>query len=93
MCKRIYMYGQLWQDDMPMVSQSDATKLGKYAANNQILAITNDLGEFYIRYDLGEFYIRYYVCHKGKFGHKFLEFEFRPRDHSNFNYKKANLGF
>lgn len=25
-----------------------------------------------------EFYIRYYVGHKGKFGHEFLEFEFRP---------------
>jgi hypothetical protein len=26
----------------------------------------------------GEFYLRYYVGHKGKFGHEFLEFEFRP---------------
>lgn len=25
-----------------------------------------------------EFYCRYYVGHKGKFGHEFLEFEFRP---------------
>ena len=24
-----------------------------------------------------EFYLRYYVGHKGKFGHEFLEFEFR----------------
>jgi protein mago nashi len=24
-----------------------------------------------------EFYVRYYVGHKGKFGHEFLEFEFR----------------
>jgi len=24
------------------------------------------------------FYMRYYVGHKGKFGHEFLEFEFRP---------------
>jgi hypothetical protein len=24
------------------------------------------------------FYCRYYVGHKGKFGHEFLEFEFRP---------------
>jgi len=24
------------------------------------------------------FYLRYYVGHKGKFGHEFLEFEFRP---------------
>ncbi|GLJ22065.1 hypothetical protein SUGI_0413540 [Cryptomeria japonica] len=28
--------------------------------------------------DAGEFYVRYYVGHKGKFGHEFLEFEFRP---------------
>lgn len=34
-----------------------------------------------------DFYLRYYVGHKGKFGHEFLEFEFRPdgefipRDH------------
>ncbi|XWS67093.1 hypothetical protein CRYUN_Cryun05aG0257100 [Craigia yunnanensis] len=28
--------------------------------------------------DSGEFYLRYYVGHKGKFGHEFLEFEFRP---------------
>ena len=26
----------------------------------------------------GDFYCRYYVGHKGKFGHEFLEFEFRP---------------
>ena len=26
----------------------------------------------------GDFYARYYVGHKGKFGHEFLEFEFRP---------------
>eukprot|EP00440_Ansanella_granifera_P029811 gb/GFBE01032381.1/.p1 GENE.gb/GFBE01032381.1/~~gb/GFBE01032381.1/.p1 ORF type:complete len:399 (+),score=69.02 gb/GFBE01032381.1/:1-1197(+) len=25
-----------------------------------------------------EFYLRYYVGHKGKYGHEFLEFEFRP---------------
>ena len=28
--------------------------------------------------DDDEFYVRYYVGHKGKFGHEFLEFEFRP---------------
>ena len=32
----------------------------------QIVAMSND------------FYLRYYVGHKGKFGHEFLEFEFRP---------------
>lgn len=25
-----------------------------------------------------DFYLRYYVGHHGKFGHEFLEFEFRP---------------
>ena len=25
-----------------------------------------------------DFYVRYYVGHEGKFGHEFLEFEFRP---------------
>lgn len=38
-----------------------------------------------------EFYVRYYVGHKGKFGHEFLEFEFRPdgrlRYANNSNYK------
>ena len=28
--------------------------------------------------DDDEFYVRYYEGHKGKFGHEFLEFEFRP---------------
>lgn len=28
--------------------------------------------------DEQDFYLRYYVGHKGKFGHEFLEFEFRP---------------
>ena len=27
---------------------------------------------------MADFYVRYYVGHKGKFGHEFLEFEFRP---------------
>eukprot|EP00462_Mataza_sp_D1_P011825 CAMPEP_0175156550 /NCGR_PEP_ID=MMETSP0087-20121206/21666_1 /TAXON_ID=136419 /ORGANISM="Unknown Unknown, Strain D1" /LENGTH=147 /DNA_ID=CAMNT_0016443975 /DNA_START=26 /DNA_END=469 /DNA_ORIENTATION=+ len=42
-----------------------------------------------------EFYIRYYVGHKGKFGHEFLEFEFRPdgllRYANNSNYKKDTM--
>lgn len=25
-----------------------------------------------------QFYLRYYVGHRGKFGHEYLEFEFRP---------------
>ena len=41
-----------------------------------------------------EFYVRYYVGHKGKFGHEFLEFEFRPdgrlRYANNSNYKNAS---
>ena len=31
-----------------------------------------------IRMSNTDFYLRYYVGHKGKFGHEFLEFEFRP---------------
>lgn len=38
-----------------------------------------------------EFYVRYYVGHEGKFGHEFLEFEFkgdgRMRYANNSNYK------
>lgn len=38
-----------------------------------------------------DFYLRYYVGHRGKFGHEFLEFEFRPdgklRYANNSNYK------
>jgi len=41
--------------------------------------------------ELEEFYVRYYVGHKGKFGHEFLEFEFRSngmlRYANNSNYK------
>jgi protein mago nashi len=43
----------------------------------------------------GEFYLRYYVGHKGKFGHEFLEFEFRPdgklRYANNSNYKNDTM--
>ncbi|XP_022800165.1 protein mago nashi homolog [Stylophora pistillata] len=42
-------------------------------------------------YKMADFYLRYYVGHKGKFGHEFLEFEFRPegklRYANNSNYK------
>lgn len=42
-----------------------------------------------------EFYLRYYVGHKGKFGHEFLEFEFRGdgrlRYSNNSQYKAENL--
>jgi protein mago nashi len=45
--------------------------------------------------DADDFYVRYYVGHKGKFGHEFLEFEFRPdgklRYANNSNYKKDTL--
>jgi protein mago nashi len=38
-----------------------------------------------------DFYVRYYVGHKGKFGHEYLEFEFRPDGKLNYannsNYK------
>lgn len=43
----------------------------------------------------GDFYLRYYVGHKGKFGHEFLEFEFRPdgklRYANNSQYKNDTL--
>lgn len=42
-----------------------------------------------------DFYLRYYVGHKGKFGHEFLEFEFREggklRYANNSNYKNDTL--
>ena len=42
-----------------------------------------------------EFYVRYYVGHKGKFGHEFLEFEFRSdgrlRYANNSNYKNDTM--
>ena len=42
-----------------------------------------------------DFYVRYYVGHKGKFGHEFLEFEFRPdgrlRYANNSNYKNDQM--
>jgi protein mago nashi len=42
-----------------------------------------------------EFYLRSYVGHKGKFGHEFLEFEFRPdgklRYANNSNYKNDTM--
>ena len=41
------------------------------------------------------FYVRYYAGHKGKFGHEFLEFEFRPdgrlRYANNSNYKNDTM--
>ncbi|VDO18454.1 unnamed protein product [Heligmosomoides polygyrus] len=40
-------------------------------------------------------HVRYYVGHKGKFGHEFLEFEFRPngqlRYANNANYKNDTI--
>lgn len=42
-----------------------------------------------------DFYLRYYVGHKGKFGHEFLEFEFRPdgnlRYANNSQYKNDTI--
>eukprot|EP00914_Ancora_sagittata_P022085 GHVO01043948.1.p2 GENE.GHVO01043948.1~~GHVO01043948.1.p2 ORF type:complete len:149 (+),score=19.61 GHVO01043948.1:939-1385(+) len=42
-----------------------------------------------------QFYVRYYVGHKGKFGHEFLEFEFRPdgrlRYANNSEYKNDKM--
>lgn len=45
--------------------------------------------------EMEEFYVRYYVGHKGKFGHEFLEFEFRSngmlRYANNSNYKNDTM--
>ncbi|MFH4977671.1 hypothetical protein AB6A40_004380 [Gnathostoma spinigerum] len=45
--------------------------------------------------DDSPFYLRYYIGHKGKFGHEFLEFEFRPdgklRYANNSQYKNDTL--
>ncbi|KAI9013109.1 protein mago nashi 2 [Gaertneriomyces semiglobifer] len=42
-----------------------------------------------------DFYLRYYVGHSGKFGHEFLEFEFKPdgklRYANNSNYKNDSM--
>mmetsp|Transcript_11464 Transcript_11464/g.15912 ORF Transcript_11464/g.15912 Transcript_11464/m.15912 type:complete len:150 (+) Transcript_11464:58-507(+) len=42
-----------------------------------------------------DFYVRYYVGHKGRFGHEFLEFEFRPdgklRYANNSHYKNETM--
>ena len=42
-----------------------------------------------------DFYLRYYVGHRGKFGHEFLEFEFRPdgklRYANKSNYKNDTM--
>merc|ERR1712243_126120 len=47
------------------------------------------------RMSRNDFYLRYYVGHKGKFGHEFLEFEFRPdgklRYANNSNYKNDTM--
>jgi len=44
---------------------------------------------------MDEFYVRYYVGHKGKFGHEFLEFEFRSdgklRYANNSHYKNETM--
>jgi len=42
-----------------------------------------------------DFYVRYYVGHKGRYGHEFLEFEFRPdgrlRYANNSHYKNETM--
>ncbi|XP_060526564.1 protein mago nashi [Cylas formicarius] len=56
---------------------------------------TDPGGEFLGKKMPADFYIRYYVGHKGKFGHEFLEFEFRPdgklRYANNSNYKNDTM--
>lgn len=49
----------------PLTTRSEGSQLAEHA--------------FTILFKMSaEFYLRYYVGHKGKFGHEFLEFEFRP---------------
>lgn len=38
-----------------------------------------------------DFYVRYYVGHKGKFGHEFLEFEFRPDGESTYEISEIRI--
>lgn len=40
-----------------------------------------------------DFYLRYYVGHKGKFGHEFLEFEFRPDGKRSSLHPELRLGW
>ncbi|KAJ8279050.1 hypothetical protein COCON_G00061160, partial [Conger conger] len=55
-----------------------------------VWTVDHDL-QFLFKMSTSDFYLRYYVGHKGKFGHEFLEFEFRPdgklRYANNSNYK------
>lgn len=61
---------------------------------NEFLILDSTLKDHYRRMST-DFYIRYYVGHKGKFGHEFLEFEFRPdgklRYANNSNYKNDTM--
>lgn len=42
-------------------------------------------------FKMADFYLRYYVGHKGKFGHEFLEFEFRPEGKEMFQSLSVSL--
>ena len=39
-----------------------------------------------------DFYVRYYVGHTGKFGHEFLEFEFKPDGQVGLLLRLSTLG-
>lgn len=56
---------------------------------------TSDAGKIKAAVEKERFYLRYYVGHRGKFGHEFLEFDFRPdgklRYANNSNYKNDTL--
>ena len=61
---------------------------------------SSDLSDFYVRYQYYKIlilhnYVIISVGHKGKYGHEFLEFEFRPdgrlRYANNSNYKSDIL--
>lgn len=68
----------------------------KFANNcNFVIFYVFSTGQVIMSSASRDFYLRYYVGHKGKFGHEFLEFEFRPdgklRYANNSNYKNDTM--
>ncbi|KAF2069832.1 hypothetical protein CYY_008854 [Polysphondylium violaceum] len=65
------------------------------ATSSTTTATTKDILNSETAKEKDDFYLRYYVGHKGKFGHEFLEFEFRSgnklRYANNSHYKNENL--
>ncbi|KAJ6675637.1 PROTEIN MAGO NASHI-like protein [Salix viminalis] len=74
-------------DSLPSFLRNTAEAQGEEEKQKKAMAAVEE--------DNGEFYLRYYVGHRGKFGHEFLEFEFRPdgklRYANNSNYKNDTM--